>query len=260
MRSRQTLAIVLNTFREAVRDRVLYNLIAFALILIASALLFGQISIGIQKTILLNVGLSAISIFGLLIAIFLGIGLVYKEMDKRSLYALLSKPIRRRQFIIGKFLGLNFTLLVNTVFMSLGLWAALYYLMRRFEPQDLSVWVAIYFILLELSLVTALCLFFSCFATPVLSAVFTFMAYVIGNFAADIRAFGELTENNLLKGLTTVLYYLLPNFSDFNVSAWVSHGKPVAAEVVLLNTLYALCYDAILVAAAVWIFSRKDLK
>ncbi|OFV95784.1 MAG: hypothetical protein A3H28_00935 [Acidobacteria bacterium RIFCSPLOWO2_02_FULL_61_28] len=260
MRSRQTLAIVLNTFREAVRDRVLYNLIAFALILIASALLFGQISIGIQKTILLNVGLSAISIFGLLIAIFLGIGLVYKEMDKRSLYALLSKPIRRRQFIIGKFLGLNFTLLVNTALMSVGLWAALYYLMRRFEPQDLSVWVAIYFILLELSLVTALCLFFSCFATPVLSAVFTFMAYVIGNFAADIRAFGELTENNLLKGLTTVLYYLLPNFSDFNVSAWVSHGKPVAAEVVLLNTLYALCYDAILVAAAVWIFSRKDLK
>ena len=260
MRSRQTLAIVLNTFREAVRDRVLYNLIAFALILIASALLFGQISIGIQKTILLNVGLSAISVFGLLIAIFLGIGLVYKEMDKRSLYALLSKPIRRRQFIIGKFLGLNFTLLVNTALMSAGLWAALYYLMRRFEPQDLSVWVAIYFILLELSLVTALCLFFSCFATPVLSAVFTFMAYVIGNFAADIRAFGELTENSLLQGLTTVLYYLLPNFSDFNVSAWVSHGKPVAAEVVLLNTLYALCYDAILVAAAVWIFSRKDLK
>ena len=260
MRSRQTLAIVLNTFREAVRDRVLYNLIAFALILIASALLFGQISIGIQKIILLNVGLSAISIFGLLIAIFLGIGLVYKEMDKRSLYALLSKPIRRRQFIIGKFLGLNFTLLVNTALMSVGLWAALYYLMGRFEPQDLFVWVAIYFILLELSLVTALCLFFSCFATPVLSAVFTFMAYVIGNFAADIRAFGELTENSLLQGLTTVLYYLLPNFSDFNVSAWVSHGKPVAAEVVLLNTLYALCYDAILVAAAVWIFSRKDLK
>ena len=260
MRARQTLAIVLNTFREAVRDRVLYNLIAFALILIASALLFGEISIGIQKTILLNVGLSSISIFGLLIAIFLGIGLVYKEMDKRSLYALLSKPIRRRQFIIGKFLGLNFTLLVNTVFMSAGLWIALYYLMRRFEPQDVYVWVAIYFILLQLSLVTALCLFFSCFATPVLSAVFTFMAYVIGNFAADIRAFGELTENTLLKGFTTFLYYLLPNFSDFNVAAWVSHGKPVVAQLVLLNTLYALCYDAILVMASVWIFSRKDLK
>ena len=256
----QTRAIVLNTFREAVRDRVLYNLIAFALILIASALLFGEISIGIQKTILINVGLSSISIFGLLISIFLGIGLVYKEMEKRSLYALLSKPIRRHQFIVGKFLGLNFTLLVNTAFMSAGLWAALYYLTRQFEPQDQFLWVAIYFILLSLSLVTALCLFFSCFATPVLSAIFTFLVYIIGNFSADIRTFGELTQNNLLKGLSAFLYYLLPNFSDFNIAAWVSHGKAVAPRLILLNTLYALIYGGILVAASALIFSRKDLK
>ena len=255
-----TLAIVRNTFREAVRDRVLYNLIAFALIMIASALLFGEISIGIQKTILLNIGLSSISVFGLLIAIFLGIGLVYKEMDKRSLYALLSKPIRRSQFIVGKFLGLNFTILVNTAFMSLGLWAALFYLTRGFVQQDLYLWEAIYFILLQLSLVTALCLFFSCFSTPVLSAVFTFVAYVIGNLASDIRTFGELTENPLLRGLTTGIYYMLPNFSNFNVSAWVAHGNPVEGSLILWNTLYAFCYDAILVTASVWIFSRKDLK
>lgn len=260
MNSSQTLAIVLNTFREAVRDRVLYNLIAFALILIASALLFGEISIGIQKTILINLGLSSISIFGLLIAIFLGIGLVYKEMDKRSLYAVLSKPIRRSQFVVGKFLGLNFTILVNTALMSIGLWAALFYLTRGFEPRDIHIWEAIYFILLQLSLVTALCLFFSCFSTPVLSAVFTFVAYVIGNLASDIRAFGELTQNNLLQTLTTGLYYLLPNFSNFNVSAWVAHGNAVGREVILLNTAYALCYDAILVAASMSIFARKDLK
>jgi ABC-type transport system involved in multi-copper enzyme maturation permease subunit len=260
MNSSQTLAIVLNTFREAVRDRVLYNLIAFALILIASALLFGEISIGIQKTILINLGLSSISIFGLLIAIFLGIGLVYKEMDKRSLYALLSKPIRRSQFILGKFLGLNFTIFVNTALMSIGLWAALYYLTRGFTPQDIYIWEAIYFILLQLSLVTALCLFFSCFSTPVLSAVFTFVAYVIGNLASDLRTFGELTENNLLQGLTTGLYYLLPNFSNFNVSAWVAHGNPIEKSVLFLNTAYALCYDTALVAASVLIFSRKDLK
>lgn len=258
--STQTLAIVRNTFREAVRDRVLYNLIAFALIMIASALLFGEISIGIQKNILLNIGLSSISIFGLLIAIFLGIGLVYKELDKRSLYALLSKPIRRHQFIVGKFLGLNFTILVNTAFMSLGLWVAVLYLTRGFEPQDVYIWEAIYFILLQLSLVIALCLFFSCFSTPVLSAVFTFVAYVIGNLASDIRAFGNLTHSTLLQGLTSGLYYLLPNFSNFNVSAWVAHGNPVEGSVLLWNTLYAICYDAILIAASVWIFSRKDLK
>ncbi len=256
----QTLAIARNTFREAVRDRVLYNLVAFAVILIASALLFGQISIGIQKTVIINIGLSSIAVFGLVIAIFLGIGLVYKEIDKRSLYPLLSKPIRRWQFILGKFLGLNLTLLVNTLLMSAGLWATLYYLTRAFQPEDRYIWAGIYFALLEMCLVTAVCLFFSCFSTPVLSAIFTFLIYVIGNFASDIRGFGELAENPLLKALTTVLYYLLPNFSNFDIFAAVSHGFPVAGSLILLNTAYTACYGAGLVIASALIFSRRDLK
>lgn len=260
MNSSPTLAITLNTFREAVRDRVLYNLVAFAVILIASAILFGEISIGIQKTILINLGLSSISIFGLLTAVFLGIGLVYKEVDKRSLYALLSKPVRRRQFIVGKFLGLSLTLSVNTMFMSAGLWGALYYLTRQFEAQDQFIWAAIYFILLQLFLVTAVCLFFSCFSTPVLSAILTFLLYLIGNFSSDIRAFGELARSFPVKALTTFLYYLLPNFSNFNIAGWVSHGRPVAASLILLNTLYALCYGGVLVIASALVFSRKDLK
>jgi ABC-type transport system involved in multi-copper enzyme maturation permease subunit len=255
-----TLSVTLNTFREAVRDRVLYNLVAFAVILIASAVLFGQISIGIQKTILINLGLTSISIFGMLIAIFLGIGLVYKEIDKRSLYALLSKPIRRSQFIVGKFLGLNLTLLVNTIFMTAGFWAALYYLTRGFERQDQYIWIAIYFILLQLSIVTALCQFFSCFSTPVMSAIFTFLLYVIGTFSSDIRAFGEITNSPALKTLTKIVYYLLPNFSDFNYSVLVSHGRPVPGGVIFLNTAYTLCYAGVLLAASVLVFSRKDLK
>lgn len=260
MNSSPTLAVALNTFREAVRDRILYNLVAFAVILIASAVLFGQISIGIQKVILINLGLSSISVFGLLIAIFLGINLVFKEIDKRSLYALLSKPVRRSEFIVGKFLGLNVTLLVNTIFMTAGLWGALYYLTRSFEHPDQYIWVAIYFILLELSLVTAICLFFSCFSTPVLSAIFTFLLYVIGTFSSDIRAFGELTNRAPLKALSTFLYYLLPNFSNFNIAASVSHGKPVPGSLILLNTIYALCYGSVLLIASVAVFSRKDLK
>ncbi|HWP84305.1 MAG TPA: ABC transporter permease [Terriglobia bacterium] len=242
------------------RDRVLYNLVAFAVILIASAVLFGQISIDIEKVILINIGLSSISVFGLLIAIFLGIGLVYKEVDKRSLYPLLSKPIRRWQFVLGKFLGLNLTLLVNTLFMSAGLWAALYYLRRDFAPEDVHIWTAIYFILLELFLVTAVCLFFSCFSTPVLSAVFTFLIYIVGSSASDVRAFGVLTRNPALETLTTVIYYLLPNFSNFSVAGEVSHGLPVGSYLIELNTAYALCYSALLVMASFWIFSKRDLK
>jgi len=256
----QTLAIARNTFREAVRDKVLYNLVAFAVIMTASALLFGEISIGIQKSILINIGLSSISVFGLLIAIFLGIGLVYKEVDKRSLYALLSKPVHRWQFIVGKFLGLNLTLLVNTLFMSLGLWASMYYLTRGFQPEDIHIWTAIYFVLLELFLITAVCLFFSCFSTPILSAIFTFLIYIVGNSASDVRDFGKLTENATLEWLATLVYYLLPNFSDFSAAGLVSHGLPVPGHLVLLNTSYALCYSGILVIAAVWIFSRRDLK
>ncbi len=256
----QILAIARNTFREAVRDRVLYNLVAFAIIMIASALLFGEISIGIQKTILINIGLSSISIFGLLITIFLGIGLVFKEMDKRSLYALLSKPIHRWQFVVGKFLGLNLTILVNTVFMTIGLWLVLFYLTREFQPEDASIWIAIYFTLLELFLVTGLCLFFSCFSTPVLSAVFTFCIYVVGSTSTDLREFGELSEDPVMESITSFVYYLLPNFGNFKVFGWVAQGRAVEPELILLNTLYALLYGSLLLGAAAVLFSRKDLK
>jgi len=108
-------AVAFNTFREAVRDHVLYNLIFFALLLVGAALLFGQISIGIQRIVLVNLGLTAISVFGVVIAIFIGIGLVSKEMEKKTLYTILSRPVRRWEFIVGKFGGLAWTLVVNTL-------------------------------------------------------------------------------------------------------------------------------------------------
>src|SRR5580704_879150 len=158
--------VAINTFREAVRDRVLYNLIFFAFLMTGAAVLVGQISIGIEQLVIVNLGLSAISIFGLVMAIFIGVGLVYKEIEKRTLYSLLSKPIRRFEFLVGKYVGLLVTLAVNTAFMTLGLAAALFYVGRRFEPSDLSILDAIYFILLELALVTALALFFPAFRAP----------------------------------------------------------------------------------------------
>jgi len=257
---RQTIAIARNTFREAVRDRVLYNLVAFAVIMIGSALLFGQISLGIHKVIVINIGLSSISIFGLLIAIFIGIGSVHKEIDKRSLYAVLSKPIRRWQFVLGKFAGLNLTLLVNTAVMAGGLWAVLYYLMREFQAQDVSIWAAIYFIILELTLVSALCLFFSCFTTPVLAAIFTFLLYFVGSFSPDLKVFAEMSQAPLTRYLITGLYYLLPNFSNFRISAWVADGNPVARAMIVSNTIYAICYCSFLLVGSVFLFSRKDLK
>ena len=187
--------VAVNTFREAVRDRVLYNLVFFALLMIGAAILVGQISIGIERLVIINLGLSAISIFGLVMAVFIGVGLVYKEMEKRTLYSLLAKPIRRWQFLVGKYAGLLLTLAVNTSLMTLGLAAALFYVGRPFVRSDAPILVAVYFILLELALVTALALFFSCFSSPMLSTLFTLGIYIAGFFPSDIREFGAMTQS-----------------------------------------------------------------
>src|SRR3954469_3221420 len=129
--------IAANTFREAVRDRVLYNLVFFALLMVGSAPLFGKISIGVERIVLVNLGLTAISIFGVIIAIFIGIGLVSKEIDKRTLYTVLTRPVQRWEFILGKFFGLLGTLVVNAALMTIGFFIALLYLVKGFESSDI---------------------------------------------------------------------------------------------------------------------------
>jgi ABC-type transport system involved in multi-copper enzyme maturation permease subunit len=253
-------AVAINTFREAVRDRVLYNLVFFALMMIGAAVLVGQTSIGIERLVIINLGLSAISIFGLVMAVFIGVGLVYKEMEKRTLYSLLAKPIRRWEFLVGKYAGLLLTLAVNTSFMMLGLAAALFYVGRPFLRSDASILIAVYFILLELALVTALALFFSCFSSPMLSTLFTLGIYITGVFARDIRDVGELTHNPAFESATRVLYYLVPNIHNFNVIALAAHAEPIPFSLVWHNTLYALLYVVLLLLAASAVFSGRNLK
>ncbi|HXW62928.1 MAG TPA: ABC transporter permease [Candidatus Acidoferrales bacterium] len=254
------LPVALNTFREAVRDRVLYNLVFFALLMMGAAILVGQISIGIDRLVIINLGLSAISLIGLVMAIFIGVGLVSKEIEKRTLYSLLARPIRRWEFLLGKYAGLVLTLVVNTGFMTIGLAAALFYVGRPLVPTDLLILVAVYFILLELALVTALALFFSCFSSPMLSTLFTVGIYITGCFAGDIRAFGELTRNPAMKILTRVISYLVPNFHNFNVIAFAAHGQRIPFSLVGHNTLYAVLYVALLLIAASAVFSTRNLK
>src|ERR1700747_1065429 len=166
--------IASNTFREAVRDRVLYNLIVFALLISGAAVFVGQISIDIERLVVINLGLTAISLFGTIIAILVGIGLVSKEIERRTLYTVLSRPVRRWEFIVGKFFGLTGTLGVNTFFMAMGVFLGLLYVVHKFERTDRWVLVALYFIVLQFLIVCSLALLFSTFSTPLLSAVFTF--------------------------------------------------------------------------------------
>ena len=253
------LNIATNTFREAVRDRVLYNLIAFALLMSAAAVLVGQISIQIERLVVINLGLTAVSLFGIVIAIFIGIGLVSKEIEKRTLYTVLSRPVRRWEFIAGKFFGLAGTLVVNTLLMAIGVFAALAYVSHHFQSSDAWVLVALYFIVLQFVIITALALFFSSFSTPIFSAVFAFWLFIIGSFAGDLRNFAAMTHG-VTRWLATGAAYLVPNFSELNVITQVAHGVPIPLRLIVLNTVYALIYAAAVLSGAVLIFERRNLK
>jgi ABC-type transport system involved in multi-copper enzyme maturation permease subunit len=251
--------IASNTFREAVRDRVLYNLIAFALLMSGGAILVGQISIDIERLVVVNLGLTAVSLFGVVIAIFIGIGLVSKEIDKKTLYTVLSRPVRRWEFIVGKFIGLAGTLAVNTFFMAIGVFAALLYVSHRLQAGDGWILVALYFIVLQFLIVTALALLFSSFSSPLLSAVFAFSLFIIGSFAEDLRGFAGMAHG-LGRWLATAAAYLVPNLSALNVINSVAHAQPVASQLIVANSVYALLYSGMALCGAVLIFERRNLK
>jgi ABC-type transport system involved in multi-copper enzyme maturation permease subunit len=249
-----------NTFREAVRDRVLYNLVFFALLMMGAAILVGQISIGIEQMVIVSLGLGAISVIGLLMAVFIGVALVSKEMDKRTLYALLAKPVRRWEFLLGKFGGLLLTLTINTAAMSAGLFAALFYVKHALVRADAVALVAIYFILLKLAIVVALALLFSCYTTPLLAILFTAGLYVSGLFVREMRGLHGETLAPAVQAFLRWLSYLLPNFENFDVMAAAAHGRAIPSTLIVQNTAYAALYCAIVLAAAMAIFSRRNLK
>ena len=253
-------AVAFNTFREAVRDRVLYNLVVFAILIMGASLLVGQVSIGIERLVLVNLGLTAINLFGIVIAIFIGIGLVSKEIERRTLYTIIAaRPVRRWEFLVGKLLGLIGTLTVNAGLMSLGFFGALLYLAHGFHKADAYLLIAIYFILLQFVLITSLALLFSTFSSPLLSSIFAFALFVIGTFAEDLRGFAAMSAG-ATRWVAQGLAYVVPNFAAFNVISQVAHEVPVSGRLVLFNTIYALVYAVAVTSAAVLIFERRNLK
>jgi ABC-type transport system involved in multi-copper enzyme maturation permease subunit len=263
---RRVLAIAGNTFRENIRDRVLYNLILFALIMIFSSLALGKLTLGNEDKVITDLGLSSISIFGMLIAIFIGISLVYKELEKRTVYALLAKPIHRHEWILGKYLGLLFTLFINTAVMTVGLALAMLYTGHMGTAAYVRLLPAVFLIFLSLALITALALLFSTFSTPALSALFTFFLWIIGHFSKDLVGFGEITESASIKWLCRVLYYAIPNLSNFkivdsrSIIQTAGYFQPIDPVAIMLATIYCVVYCTVLISLAVLIFTRRDFK
>lgn len=253
----KVLAISINTFKEAVRDRILYTLLIFALFMIGSSALLASLSTGQDAKIIQDLGLSCISIFGTLIAVFLGIGLVYKEIEKRTLYVLISKPIHRAQFILGKYLGLALVLLTNVAIMGTGL-----LLLSRIY---LGEWpwrllVALAFTLLELLVITGLAILFSSFTTPTLSAIFTLSLFLIGHLSPDLRLFAGRFGRPAARLLIELFYYLLPNFRNFHFESLIINGFLPDGIVLFQSACYGLLYGAALLLLAMLAFARRDLK
>jgi len=251
------IAIALMAFVEAVRDRVLYSLLVFALGMIGSSTILVRLSVGGEGKIVKDLGLGAISLVGVLIAVFIGVGLVSREIDRRTIYTVMARPIRRSEFILGKFLGLALTLFVNVAIMALGLLC----LARLLEGRwSLELFPAILLALVELLILTAAAIMFSSFTTPTLSAIFTLSLFVIGRLTGDLRAFAAQFGGAGLRAVATLLSYLLPNLSRFNIVDASVHGLPLGADYVPLALLYGASYLILFLSAAMAIFARRDLK
>jgi len=257
---RRVAAIARNAFREAVRDRVLYNLVLFVLLLIAGAIFLGEISAGQEAKIIVDLGLSAILLFGVFIAIFVGVGLVYKEIERRTLYAILSKPIGRGEFMLGKYLGLCLTLLVNVAVMGVGLSLALIVVKRGWDPLALRIWPAIFLIYVELAILTGVAMLFSAFSSPALSALLTFFLFVIGHFSADLKTLAHSMGSAPARWVFAGLYYLLPNLANYNAITTAAHGQVPEVRAVVMAAVYGLIYIGVLLAATTLVFSRRNLK
>ena len=254
------LAISRNTFREAVRDRVLYNLVLFVLLLTAAAIFIGELSGGQERKIIVDLGLSAMLLFGVFIAIFVGVGLVYKEIERRTIYSIFSKPVGRGEFIVGKYLGLCLTLLVNVIVMATGVSLALIYVNRGWDPLIATIWPAVLLIYVELMILTGVALLFSSFSSPALSALLTFFVFIIGHFSADLKSLATSMGSTGARWLFTALYYLLPNLSNFSFITAAAHGRAPELSFVVATLVYALIYITVILAIATLVFSRRNFK
>ena len=249
-------AVAANTFRETVRERVLYNLVFFALLMTLSGLLLGQLSIRQDEKVLKDIGLSAMDLFGTLIAVFIGVGLVSKEIERRSLYPLLVKPLSRDEFFLGKFAGLVFTLLVNLVVMTFGLYATLLATGRSADPLLLA---AVYPIFLGLVLVVALAMLFSTLTSSTLASVLTVGVVVAGRFSDVVRNMRDVLPG-VPGWVTEVLFAVIPNFRNFDFKDRVTYGDPVPADVLVWVSVYAVAYVAIILGLGLASFRSRDFQ
>ena len=255
--TRRLLSVAANTFRETVRNKILYVILAFALVVIGLTWFLADLSMGELSRIVADVGLASIHLFGVTIAVFLGITLVSQEMERKTIYLVLSKPVPRWEFVIGKAAGLCSTILLTTSVMAVTLFAVYAAYSGKAEPGILVASAGVY---LELVLLVCLATLFSTFTTPTLSAMFTLSLFLIGHLSQSLFDLGGRAKSAGTQVAASFLFYLLPNLEIFNWKNGVVYGKVRSFAILLPAAGYLACYGAAVLLLACLLFSRKDFK
>jgi len=246
-----------NTMREAIRSRVLYTLLFFAVLLIGTGVLLSTLTYVEREHILQSVGLAAIRLFGAAIAIFLGIGLVHREVERRTIFTILSKPISRTEFLLGKYLGL-----VATIWLQLAIMAVAFVAVSLLAGAPLAhpLGLALLLAAVEFAVIVAVATLFSSFTTPMLAALFTTGLYAIGHLSRDLRDLGARSDVEAVRLVSQALYRVLPDLESFNLTTEALHALPVPPVEVLLAACYGASYSLLLLLLASVLFSRRDCK
>lgn len=247
--------IAFNTFREAVRNKIFYLLIFFGIFFVLAARIIALLTVGDTIKIVVDVGLASISFFSVLIAIFTGINLVFKEIDKKTIFNILSKPVKRSEFILGKFFGLALTTLLSLLMMG-----SIFIAFILLNSAEISIIYLLYFVYLfmELLIIISISILFSSFSTPILSSIFTISIYLIGHVVWTFNQLKDRISGSLEKGIFYITYYIFPNLEKFNLKSSVMLGETPDIYQVFYTILYGIFFTLAIISLSVYIFSRRE--
>ncbi len=249
------LTIAKNTFRETIRDKVLYVILVFAILIIISTIFFGSISLDQDTKVIIDLGLAGIFLFGIIIAIFIGTNLVHKELDKKTIFLIFSKPIAKYQFILGKFFGIALTLLLVT-----GAMAIVFFILLKLKNTAISLILveAIAWGYLELLIIAAISVMFSSLTSPIASTVYTISLFVIGHASNSFLYLIANTDSAVLANTLKVVHYVIPNFEKFNIRNSAIVGLGISGDQVMFTILYAITYIVLALAIANFLLKKQE--
>lgn len=246
-----------NTIREAIRNKLLYTLLFFAITLIGTGVLVSTLSYVEGERILQDVGLAAIRLMSVGIATFVGVGLIHGEVERRTIYTILSKPVSRVEFLLGKYVGLVLTTWLMLVVMGIAFAGVS---LGYGAPLDGGHLTAFGLIGIELVVMVAVATFFSAFTTPMLASLFTVGVYLLGHLSRDLRQLGDQAKNESLKPVADFLFEVLPDLESFNVTTPAVHQLPIPPDETAAAVVYGLGYAVILLILASYLFARRDFR